>query len=152
MCSTHYIFLDFLYVIEECISFHLVYRLLLLQFVLGWAIFYLKSPRLLCHLIHLTIIRTFTWPCLACMPTQNGLKSHSPISSSVPSLCSEGSMFRKFYIPKVLYAGGSMFRRFCIPKVLCSEGSIFRRFYVSKVLCSEGSMFRMPIGPMIHCP
>ena len=44
--STQYIFLDFLDVIEECISFHLVYRLLLLQFVLGWAIFYHKSPGL----------------------------------------------------------------------------------------------------------
>ena len=43
-CSTQYIFLDFLYVIEEC--FHLVYRLLLLQFDLGWAIFYYRSPGL----------------------------------------------------------------------------------------------------------
>ena len=32
---------------------------------------------------------------------------------------------------------GSIFRRFYVPKILCSEGSIFRRFYVPKVLCSE---------------
>ena len=51
-CSTQYIFLDFLYVIEECRSFHLVYRLLLLQFVLGWAIFYHRSPGLLVRLQH----------------------------------------------------------------------------------------------------
>ena len=45
-CSTQYIFLDVLYVIEERISFNLVYRLLLLKFVLGWAIFYHRSPGL----------------------------------------------------------------------------------------------------------
>ena len=53
------------------------------------------------------------------------------------ALCSEGSMFRRFYVPKVLCSEGSMFRRFYVPKVLCSEGSMFRRFYVPKVLCSE---------------
>ena len=40
---------------------------------------------------------------------------------TVPSLCSEGSMFRRFYVPKVLYSEGSIFRRFYVPKVLCSE-------------------------------
>ena len=49
----------------------------------------------------------------------------------VTALCSEGSMFRKFYVPKIF-----------VQKVLCSEGSIFRRSYVQKVLCSEGPMFR----------
>ena len=51
----------------------------------------------------------------------------------------------RFYILKVpkyevLYAEGSIFRRFYIPKVLYSEGSIFRnmRFYVPKVLYSKG--------------
>ena len=44
------------------------------------------------------------------------------------TLCSEGSMFRRSYIPKFLYSESSMLRRFYIPKVLCSEGSIFRRF------------------------
>ena len=44
------------------------------------------------------------------------------------ALCSEGSMFRRFY-----------FRKFYVSKALCSKGSIFRRFYVSKVLFSEGS-------------
>ena len=52
----------------------------------------------------------------------------------VPSLhvCSEGSMLRRFYIPKVL----------------CSEDSMFRRFYVPKFLCSEGYMLR--IGTTDH--
>ena len=41
------------------------------------------------------------------------------------------------------YVGySSMFRRFYVQKVLCSEGPMFRRFYVQKVLYSEGSMFR----------
>jgi len=35
-CSTNYIVLDFWYVVEEVMSFHLVYNLLLLQFVLGY--------------------------------------------------------------------------------------------------------------------
>jgi len=35
MCSTNSILVDFVYVIEEFMSFHLVYDLLLLQFVLG---------------------------------------------------------------------------------------------------------------------
>ena len=33
--STNYIVLDFLYVVEEVMSFHLVFNLLLLRFVLG---------------------------------------------------------------------------------------------------------------------
>ena len=45
--STQYIFSGFAYVIEKCIHFYFIYRLLLLQFVLGWAIFYHKSPGLL---------------------------------------------------------------------------------------------------------
>ena len=43
------------------------------------------------------------------------------------ALCSEGSMFRRSYIPKVLYSEGSVFRRFYIPKVLYSEGSMFQK-------------------------
>ena len=54
------------------------------------------------------------------------------------------------YVSKVLCSEGSMFRRFYSSKVLCPEGSVFRRFYVPKVLCSEGSMFRIPISPTIH--
>ena len=37
------------------------------------------------------------------------------------ALCSEGSMLRRFYIPKVLHAEGSIFQRFHGPKVLCVE-------------------------------
>ena len=65
----------------------------------------------------------------------------------VTALCSEGPMFRRFYIQKVLYSEGPMFRNICsegplfrrsyVQKVLCLEGSIFRRFYIQKVLCSE---------------
>ena len=47
------------------------------------------------------------------------------------------SMFRRFYVQKVLCSEGFKFRRFYVQKVLYSEGSIFRRFYVQKVLCSE---------------
>ena len=61
--------------------------------------------------------------------------------------CSEGSLFRRFIVPK---------KRFIVPKVYCSEGSFFRnrgsllrRFIVPKVYCyeievhcSEGSLFR----------
>ena len=75
----------------------------------------------------------------------------------VTALCSEGSMFRRFYVQKifvqkVLCSEGSIFRRSYVQKVLCSEGPIFTRFYVQKVLCSkknvkkvlysEGSMLR----------
>ena len=52
---------------------------------------------------------------------------------SVTVLCSKGSMFRRFYVPKVLRSEGSTFRRFYVPKVLYSKGFIFRRFYVPKV-------------------
>ena len=65
----------------------------------------------------------------------------------VTALCSEGSMFRRFYVQKVLCSEnicwkGSLFRRFYIQKALCSEGSMFRRSYIQKVLCSEGPIFR----------
>ena len=73
----------------------------------------------------------------------------------VTALCSEGSMFRMFYVQKifvqkVLCSEGAIFRRSYVQKVLCSESPIFRRSYVQKVLCSivqkvlysEGSMFR----------
>ena len=43
--------------------------------------------------------------------------------------CSEGPIFRRFYVPKVLF-----------PKVLYSEGSMLRRFYILKVLCSENPL------------
>ena len=61
------------------------------------------------------------------------------------ALCSEGSMFSRFYIQ--IYSEGPMFRkylfkRFYVQKVLYSEGPMFRRFYVQKVLYSEGPMFR----------
>ena len=72
--------------------------------------------------------------------------------STIPKvLYSEGPVFRRSYVPKLR---GSMFRRFYVRKVLCSEkklkvpyseGPIFRRFYVPKnwkVLYSESSMFR----------
>ena len=70
----------------------------------------------------------------------------------VTALCSEGSMFRRFYaqkifVQKVLCSEGSIFRRSYVQKVLYSEGPMFRRSYVQKkivqkVLYSEGSMFR----------
>ena len=73
----------------------------------------------------------------------------------VTALCSEGSMFRRFYVQKVLCSEnicskGSMFRRFYIQKVLCSEGSMFRRSYIQKVLCSEGPMFRKKLFKMSY--
>ena len=53
-------------------------------------------------------------------------------------------MFRRSYVQNVLYSEGRnlcsegpLFRRSYVQKVLCSESSIFRRFYVQKVLCSE---------------
>ena len=52
----------------------------------------------------------------------------------VTALCSEGPMFRKFYVQKVLSSEGHMFRRFYVQKVLYSEGSMFRRSYVQKYL------------------
>ena len=63
------------------------------------------------------------------------------------NICSKGSMFRRFYIQKVLCSEGSMFRRSYIQKVPCSEGPVFRkklfkRSYIQKVLCSEGPIFR----------
>ena len=59
------------------------------------------------------------------------------LKSSVTALYSEGPMFRRSYVQKVLCSEGPLFRRSYVPKVLCSEGSIFRRFYVQKVLCSK---------------
>ena len=53
-------------------------------------------------------------------------QQHKQYPRVVTALCSEGPMFRRFYVQKVL----------------CSEGPMFRRFYVQKVLCSEGPMFR----------
>ena len=52
----------------------------------------------------------------------------------VTALCSEGPMFRRFYVQKVLCSEGPMFRKFYVQKVLYSEGSIFRRSYVQKYL------------------
>jgi len=46
MCSTNSILVYFGYVIEEFMSFHLVYDLLLLQFVLGYPPFEHRSPGL----------------------------------------------------------------------------------------------------------
>ena len=67
-------------------------------------------------------------------------------------LYSKGSIFQRFYIPKVLYSKGSIFQRFYIPKVLYSKGSIFRRFYIPKVLYSEGSIFqRFYIPKVLYC-
>ena len=45
------------------------------------------------------------------------------------ALCSEGSMFRRSYIPKVLYSEVSMLRRFYIPKVLCSKNPLPTAFF-----------------------
>ena len=53
---------------------------------------------------------------------------------SVTALSSEGPMFRRFYVQKVLCSEGSIFRRFYVQKVLYSEGSMFRRSYVQKYL------------------
>ena len=64
------------------------------------------------------------------------------------NVCSKGSMFRRFYIQKVLCSEGPMFRRSYVQKVLYNlEGPMFRRSYdqkifVQKILYSEGSMFR----------
>ena len=68
----------------------------------------------------------------------------------VTALCSEGPMFRRFYVQKIfvkkaLCSEGSIFRSTYVQKVLCSEGSIFRRFYVQKVLCSENICSKGPI-------
>ena len=52
----------------------------------------------------------------------------------VTALCSEGSMFRRFYVQKIF-----------VQKVLCSEGPIFRRSFVQKVLCSEKLCSKRPI-------
>ena len=45
-CSTNWILVDFEYVIEEVLSFHLVYGSFLLQFVVGHPPFEPKSPGL----------------------------------------------------------------------------------------------------------
>ena len=70
----------------------------------------------------------------------------------VTALCSEGSMFRRFYVQKifvqkVLCSEGPIYRRSYVQKVLCSEGPMFRKYlfkrsYIQKVLCSEGPIFR----------
>ena len=70
--------------------------------------------------------------------------------NGVTALCSEGPMFRRFYVQKifvqkVLCSEGSIFRRSYVQKVLCSEGPIFRRSYVQKVLCSENICSERPI-------
>ena len=51
----------------------------------------------------------------------------------VTALCSEGPMFRRFYVQKVLCSEGSMFRRFYVQKFLCSE------IFVQEVLCLEST-------------
>ena len=58
--------------------------------------------------------------------------------------CSKGSMFRRFYVQKVLCSEGPMFRKYLfkrsyIQKVLGSEGPIFR--YIQKVLYSDNYFF-----------
>ena len=55
-------------------------------------------------------------------------------STRVTALCSEGPMFRRSYVQKVLWSEGPLFRRFYVQKVLYSEGSMFRRSYVQKYL------------------
>ena len=69
------------------------------------------------------------------MSTASRLSSNQPLSGHLyqwsaeemmlsyagAALCSEGSMFRRLFVPKVLYAEGSIFRRFHGPKVLCAE-------------------------------
>ena len=56
--------------------------------------------------------------------------------------------------PKVHFSEGSLFRRFIVPKVHCSE----KRFIVPKVYWSEGSfirnrgsLLRRFIVPKVHC-
>ena len=56
----------------------------------------------------------------------------------VTALCSEGSIFRRFYVQKVLCSEkncskGPIFRRFYVQKVLYSD--LFRRSYIQKRLC-----------------
>ena len=50
-------------------------------------------------------------------------------------------MFPRFNVPKVLYSEGSILRRFYVPKV-----------YIPKVLCSEGSMFRKSVANSVFLP
>ena len=82
--------------------------------------------------------------------TATQTQESTPGETKGDSLCSEGSMFRRFYVQKifvqtVLCSEGSIFRRSYVQKVLCSEGPIFRRSYVQKVLCSEKNCSKGPI-------
>ena len=63
-------------------------------------------------------------------------KGYSPLfrRSIFPKVhCSEGSLFRRFIVPK---------KRFIVPKVFWSEGSFIR---------NRGSLLRRFIGPKVHC-
>ena len=69
-----------------------------------------------------------------------------PSLNAPPALCSEGPVFRRYYVRNVLFQNvlcseGSMFRRSFVHNVLCSEGSMFRRFYIQKVPSSEDPIF-----------
>ena len=66
----------------------------------------------------------------------NVLRGYSPLfrRSIFPKVhCSEGSLFRRFIVPK---------KRFIVLKVFWSEGSFIR---------NRGSLLRRFIGPKVHC-
>ena len=47
------------------------------------------------------------------------------------ALCSEGPIFRRSYVQRVLWSEN-----------ICSEGPMFRSSHIQKILCSESPMFR----------
>ena len=99
--------------------------------VKGLRLYLLKNGRLSCNVFYPSmhvLVQMITW------------------ITWVTALCSEGSMFRRFYIQEVVCSEGSMFRRSYIQKVLSSEGPIFR--YIEKVLYSENLMFY--VGKYVH--
>jgi hypothetical protein len=52
----------------------------------------------------------------------------------------------------VRYSEGSIIRRFDIPRVRYSEGSIFRRFDIPKVRYSEGTKLSTVVNPVTVFP
>ena len=81
---------------------------------------------------------------MGCGPTAQHIKTkglhattgYSPLfrRSIFPKVhCSEGSLFRRFIVPK---------KRFIVPKVYWSEGSFIR---------NRGSLLRRFIVPKVHC-
>ena len=78
------------------------------------------------------------------------------VVSPVTTLCSEGPMFRRFYVQKVLCSEGPMFRRFYIQKVLYGRMVLCSEIFVQKVLCLESrlqviiSQFQLGTGRWIN--